>query len=172
MKPDISAPGVNIRSSTRDGGYQGGWDGTSMAGPHVAGLVALLISRTPGLAGQVDLIENIIGQTALPRTTTEGCGGDPTNAVPNNTYGWGRIDAWAAVNFPLDFTLSATPSAAAVCAPDSAQFQVDVGQYQSFSEPVTLTVDGAARRRHRRLLRQPGHSSGREPADRSATPAR
>ena len=32
LKPDISAPGVNIRSSTRDGGYQGGWDGTSMAG--------------------------------------------------------------------------------------------------------------------------------------------
>jgi subtilisin family serine protease len=100
-KPDVSAPGVNIRSSTYDGGYQGGWSGTSMAGPHVAGEVALLISHTPGLAGQVDLIEDIIEQTSVPYTTSEGCGGDPTNAVPNNTYGWGRIDAWAASNYPL-----------------------------------------------------------------------
>jgi subtilisin family serine protease len=100
-KPDISAPGDNIRSCTSDGGYQGGWSGTSMAAPHVAGLVGLLISHTPGLAGQVDLIEDIIEQTAVPRTTSEGCGGDPTNAVPNNTYGWGRIDAWAAYNYPL-----------------------------------------------------------------------
>jgi subtilisin family serine protease len=142
MKPDISAPGVNIRSSTRDGGYQGGWDGTSMAGPHVAGVVALLISHSPGLAGQVDLVEDIIGSTAVPRTTTEGCGGDPPNAVPNNTYGWGRVDAWTAYNFPLDFTLSAAPETAAVCAPASAQFQVEVDHYQTFSEPVTLTVDG------------------------------
>ena len=142
-KPDISAPGDNIRSSTVDGGYQGGWSGTSMAAPHVAGLVALLISHTPGLAGQVGLIEGIIEQTALPRTTTDGCGGDPTNAVPNNTYGWGRIDAWAAYNYPLDFTLSATPPTVNVCAPGSAQFQVEIGQYQGFSEPVALTVTGA-----------------------------
>ncbi|RQW79990.1 MAG: peptidase S8, partial [Geobacter sp.] len=39
-KPNVSAPGVNIRSSTRDSTYQDGWQGTSMAGPHVAGLVA------------------------------------------------------------------------------------------------------------------------------------
>jgi hypothetical protein len=142
MKPNVSAPGDNIRSSTVDGGYQGGWSGTSMAGPHVAGEVALLISHTPGLAGQVDLIEDIVEQTAVPHTTTEGCGGDPTNAVPNNTYGWGRIDAWAAYSFPLDYTLSATPPAVAVCAPDSAQFQIDVGQYQGFAEPVTLSVTG------------------------------
>jgi len=101
MKPNVSAPGEDIRSSTYDGGYQGGWSGTSMAGPHVAGLVALLISHSPGLAGQVDLIEDIIEQTSVPYTTTEGCGGDPPDAVPNNTYGWGRIDAWAAYTFPV-----------------------------------------------------------------------
>ena len=33
LKPDISAPGSNIRSSVPGGGYQGGWSGTSMAGP-------------------------------------------------------------------------------------------------------------------------------------------
>ena len=69
-KPDISAPGVNIRSSVPGGGYESGWSGTSMAGPHVAGLVALLISAKPELRGQVTEIETTIERTALPRTTS------------------------------------------------------------------------------------------------------
>ena len=87
MKPDISAPGVGIRSSIPGSAYASGWQGTSMATPHVAGLVALLISAHPELRGQVDAIERIIEQTAVPL-------GSP---VPNNTYGWGRIDAVAAI---------------------------------------------------------------------------
>ena len=96
VKPDISAPGVRIRSALRDGGY-GRLSGTSMAGPHVAGLVALLISANPRLAGLINRLEDIIEQTAVRKTTTEGCGLDSPTAVPNNTYGWGRIDALAAV---------------------------------------------------------------------------
>ncbi|MDI5787635.1 S8 family serine peptidase [Bacillus licheniformis] len=38
----MSAPGVNIRSSVPGSGYQDGWDGTSMAGPHVAAAAALI----------------------------------------------------------------------------------------------------------------------------------
>lgn len=96
LKPDISAPGVNVRSSVR-GGYAA-FNGTSMAAPHVAGLVALMISAEPTLAGDVDEIERIIEETALPRTTTtQNCGGTPGSEVPNNTYGFGRIDALAAV---------------------------------------------------------------------------
>ncbi|MCB0395496.1 MAG: S8 family serine peptidase [Flavobacteriales bacterium] len=97
MKPDISAPGSSIRSCIRGGSYST-FSGTSMAGPHVAGLVALIISANPALAGQVDSIENIIKSTAVQLTTTENCGGVSGSQIPNNTFGWGRIDALAAVN--------------------------------------------------------------------------
>jgi serine protease AprX len=97
-KPNVTAPGVTIRSALRanDDAY-GNLNGTSMAGPHVAGLVALIISANPALAGNVDRIEDIIEQTAVRKTTTELCGGDSNTRIPNNTYGWGRIDALAAV---------------------------------------------------------------------------
>lgn len=64
-----------------------------MAAPHVTGLVALLLSARPDLKGRVDEIETIIESSALALTTTAGCGGDAPDAVPNNTYGHGRIDA-------------------------------------------------------------------------------
>ena len=143
LKPDISAPGVNIRSSTRDGGYQGGWDGTSMAGPHVAGLVALVLSAKPEMAGNVDGIESVIEQSAVPLMTTQGCGGDTGDAVPNNVYGWGRIDATAAINSLVDFSLSLNPESLDACAaPDSYPVEVAVQTLSGFSEPVTLGISG------------------------------
>ena len=67
-----------------------------MAGPHVAGMVALLLSARPDLAGNVDGIENVIEQTALHLTSTQTCGGVPGSQIPNNTFGYGRIAAFAA----------------------------------------------------------------------------
>ena len=101
-KPNITAPGSTIRSALRgsDNEY-GNLSGTSMAGPHVAGLVALVISANPALAGNVDRIEEIIEQSAVKKTTTEGCGLDSADRIPNNTYGWGRINALAAVQTAL-----------------------------------------------------------------------
>ena len=95
LKPDISAPGTNIYSSYPGGDYT--WlSGTSMAGPHVAGLVALLISAQPDLRGQVDGIEKLIEYSAVPLISSQNCGGVDGAHVPNNTSGWGRIDTWAA----------------------------------------------------------------------------
>jgi serine protease AprX len=95
-KPDIAAPGVSIRSSLRGGSY-GYMQGTSMAAPHVAGGVALLLSAAPDLAGNVDAIEQTLTGTAEPKTTTQGCGDDGPADVPNNVWGWGILNVQAAV---------------------------------------------------------------------------
>ncbi len=121
-KPDISAPGVNIRSSVPGGGYAGGWSGTSMAGPHVAGLVALLISAHPELRGQVDQIETTIEQSALHISWT-GCS---SSGVPNNSYGWGRIDALAAVGTVHQLQLEKVASDALVLPGDLITYTLTV----------------------------------------------
>jgi subtilisin family serine protease len=94
-KPDISAPGVSIRSS-QPGDTYGYSSGTSMAAPHVVGLIALLINTRPDLAGDVTIIEDSINQSAVPQFSNDGCAGDTADSRPNHTYGWGRIDAWQA----------------------------------------------------------------------------
>ncbi len=96
MKPQIAAPGVSVRSSYPGGRY-GTLSGTSMAGPHVAGTAALLWSAAPVLIGDVATTEHVITRTARPRTTSQTCGDDVAGDVPNNVYGWGIVDALAAV---------------------------------------------------------------------------
>jgi serine protease AprX len=126
LKPDISAPGVGVRSSIPGTGYSS-LSGTSMASPHIAGLVGLLISADPSLAGQVDTLENIMTTTAVPRTTTQVCGGVPGDQIPNNTYGYGRIDALAAVQSIMgSLTVDKSASAEAVSAGDLLTYTLTV----------------------------------------------
>lgn len=100
LKPDIVAPGVGIRSSGLNQAYFSG-NGTSAAGPHVAGAVALMISANPDLAGQVDTIAAILKRTARPIGALQNCGEIEPGSIPNNTYGNGRIDVLAAVREAL-----------------------------------------------------------------------
>jgi subtilisin family serine protease len=95
LKPDITAPGSSIRSSFPGTGY-GNSSGTSMATPHVAGVVALLMSVDPTLKGQPQLVEDLIRTTARPLVTAQTCGGVPGTTIPNPVQGWGLIDAYAA----------------------------------------------------------------------------
>jgi subtilisin family serine protease len=94
LKPDVTAPGVDVRSawSGSDRDYFTA-SGTSMASPHTAGLVALMWSTDEELIGQVDETAELIRQSALG--IPDGQCGDP--GPPNNVYGWGRIDAYQAL---------------------------------------------------------------------------
>lgn len=98
IKPDIVAPGVNVLSAFPQGSYEYA-DGTSMAGPHVAGVVALIWSANPSLIGRVAETEQILIETAQPYDVAHH--GLPTCAasdtVPNNAVGYGLVDAYAAV---------------------------------------------------------------------------
>ncbi|MEO0294801.1 MAG: S8 family serine peptidase [candidate division WOR-3 bacterium] len=87
IKPQISAPGVNIRSSVPGGGYQGGWNGTSMATPHVAGAVAIIVQKN-NLLTPKQIYSLIID---YPDKPTQG------SPYPNNNYGWGRLNIWKAL---------------------------------------------------------------------------
>lgn len=103
LKPDVSAPGSSVRSSIRNGAFAT-YSGTSMAGPHVVGAVALLISAAPSLAGNVDSIERILEKTAVHINGAQTCNGTTPSMFPNNTVGYGRIDILAAVNYVQSVT--------------------------------------------------------------------
>ena len=91
LKPDLVAPGVNVRSSSSSGGY-GSLSGTSMAAPHVAGAVALLWSAFPALKGDVFSTEVLLRASATPLPVTQTCGSTLAGSVPNNTSGWGILN--------------------------------------------------------------------------------
>ena len=149
LKPDISAPGVSVRSSVPGGGY-GTMSGTSMAGPHVVGVVALVLSASTDLAGNPDGIEPVLTASALARTTSESCGGIPGDQIPNNTYGWGRVDALSALSADLGLTQTASPSPTLVGVPVTFTVTVSnagpgaaIAATLSEGLSVTATVDSA-----------------------------
>ena len=149
LKPDISGPGVNVRSSVPTNSYEF-LSGTSMAGPHVVGVVALALSGHPELIGNPDGIEPLLTASALPRTTSESCGGIPGDQIPNNTYGWGRVDALSIFTSDLAVTQTDAPDPTLVGVPVTYTITVTANGPGSaidvqVSEGLTLTatVDSA-----------------------------
>lgn len=84
IKPDVVAPGVNIRSSFRGGIYKL-MSGTSMAAPFVAGCVALMREYNPDAT--VDEIKNAL----IASCADLGAQGK------DNDYGWGFINVARAI---------------------------------------------------------------------------
>ncbi|HET8674983.1 MAG TPA: S8 family serine peptidase [Blastocatellia bacterium] len=142
LKPDIAAPGTSVRSSTRtsDTSY-GNSSGTSMAGPHVAGAVALLWSAVPSLRGQIAETEAILNGSAVHINSTS-C--DAGGGSPNNVYGHGRLDIKAAVD-----TQAATISPTSQIFPHSGgEGMIDVTaqsglSWTAVSNDAWITLTGA-----------------------------
>ncbi len=91
IKPEVVAPGVNVRSSIPGNAYAN-FSGTSMASPHVTGLAGILRQIRPDLT--INEFYNIIIDTSYF---------SPTWGIrPNNNYGWGEIDDYAAAVYVRD----------------------------------------------------------------------
>ncbi|MFB6675496.1 S8 family serine peptidase, partial [Streptomyces sp. NPDC056390] len=93
MKPNITAPGVNIRSAWPGSTYNS-IQGTSMATPHVAGAVALLWSAAPSLIGNISETQKLLNEGARDVDDTH-CGG---TAGMNNVWGEGKLDILSSID--------------------------------------------------------------------------
>lgn len=157
IKPDVTAPGVNVRSSVPGNAYAT-FSGTSMASPHTAGLVALLWSEYPSLLRDIANTERKLRPAAVIVNSAQGCGGKGPTEHPNNVFGWGRVDALETHNsFPvytnrslyhagdaLTVSVSLVNSASAAVMVDAyLGFQVPSGQVALFPYG-TITIPASA----------------------------
>jgi subtilisin family serine protease len=142
IKPDFSAPGVDVYSSV-PGGYEY-LDGTSMAAPHVAGTVALMLEGNTALT--VEDIYAALNETAV----------DLGDEGLDTRYGWGRIDAFGAVSLVtpdsgIEGTLTdeetAEPLEGArifISEVSQARYTDDSGYYRFYLPPGTYNVTASA----------------------------
>jgi len=151
LKPEIAAPGRAVISArSRDGafiafrtapdGVHWALDGTSMAAPHVTGAVALLLQRRPDLTPED--VKAILARTAAQDAfTARSYTGEPP-AVPNNQWGYGKLDVRAALEDlgPLDAVASVvvTPALDTLWAGETRQ--VAAQALDALGRPVQVPV--------------------------------
>ena len=125
IKPDITAPGTNTRSSynTSDNAYAI-LSGTSMATPHIAGAMALLWCARPELRHDISGSRTVLDDAAHFIAYKQ-CG---SAGPPNNVAGWGRVDISAAVG--------PTPSPAPSCSPPCFQLVFVNEDFDSVTPPA------------------------------------
>ncbi len=133
--PDLVAPGVSVLTADRYDGYQY-LGGTSIAAPHVAGALALLVGAHPGTA--TDAVEAALVDSAVDLGATG----------PDERYGSGRIDVAAAharlgtpPPAPADFSIAA-PGNLTVRRGKTATMTVSVAVVSGSPGPVALSVSG------------------------------
>ncbi len=146
---DIAAPGGMfevVAAESRGSGasaigkYQ--WfGGTSAAGPHVAGAVALMLQKNPTLTPTQ--VTQIVRTSAITDSWTEHAsyGG----STPNDYWGWGKLNAAGAVQgvpSPSDFSLGITPTWQTVAAGHGTTYTVGMSAQYGFTSSVSLAVGG------------------------------
>jgi subtilisin family serine protease len=132
IAPKLVAPGVGVRTTDLYGLYAEE-TGTSLAAPHVAGSLALLLGAFPGLSADRQ-------EAAL-----EGAAVDLGPAGADNDYGFGRLDALAAYQSLAtepDFTVGVSPSSVTVAPGATASYSVSVASVNGFAGDVSLSLAG------------------------------
>lgn len=165
IKPDVMAPGSNIKSSVPfelDGDYYGWMSGTSMAVPHVSGVVALMYQKFGRKTGKLSM-RNSTSKALLIHTAIDMDGSSnyinkdlcrgiaddrcpyktPLSKGPDFATGWGRVDAAAALGMmdKYDGKKFAKFREINVFARNESRWTIDVSEKKAFR--TTLVWDDA-----------------------------
>lgn len=132
VAPKLVAPGVGVRTTDLYGLYADE-TGTSVAAPHVAGALALLLGAFPGL--DADRQETALESGAL----------DLGASGLDNDYGYGRLDALAAYQWLSsvpDYSVAVSPSSVTTSPGGTASYTVSVAGVNGFAGDVSLSLGG------------------------------